>query len=55
MFQEFPKCLYLNGLVDAPFCLVLDPQEEAQARKEGFAMAGESQAKVKTPRKLKAD
>lgn len=54
MFQEFPKCLYQGGAVDTAFCVVLDPQEEAQARKEGFAMSGESQAKAKTPRKPKA-
>ena len=54
MFQEFPKCLYLAGAADAAFCVVLDPQEEAQARRDGFAAAGESQAKAKTPRKPKA-
>lgn len=55
MFQEFPKCLYLGGTAEAAFCVVLDPQEEAKARKEGFASAGESQEKAKTKRKPKAD
>jgi hypothetical protein len=54
MFQEFPKCLYLAGDVAAAFCVVLDPQEEAGARKDGFLNAGESQEKAKTPRKPKA-
>lgn len=53
MFNEFPKCLYLGGVVDAAFCVVFDPQEEAKARKEGYASAGESQEKAK--RKPKAD
>jgi len=54
MFQEFPKCLYLGGAADAAFCVVLDPQEEAGARKAGYCSVGESQAKAKTPRKPKA-
>ena len=53
MFQEFPKCLYLGGAADAAFCVVLDPQEEAKARKEGYASVGESQEKAKTQRKTK--
>ena len=55
MFQEFPKCLYQGGAVDAAFCVVLDPQEETQARQEGFMAAGESQAKAKPSRKPKVD
>lgn len=55
MFQEFPKCLYRGGVVDAEFCVVLGPQEEEEARKEGFASAGESQEKAKTKRKPKAE
>ena len=54
MFQEFPKCLYLGGDALAAFCVVLDPQEEAGARLEGFASVGESQEKAKTARKPKA-
>lgn len=55
MFQEFPKCLYRGGVVDAEFRVVLGPEEEAEARKEGFASAGESQEKAKTKRKPKAE
>ena len=55
MFQEFPKCLYQRGDVAAAFCVVLDAAEEADARAEGFANAGESQAKAKPGRKPKAD
>lgn len=54
MFQEFPKCLYQGGDALAAFCVVLDPQEEAGARHEGFASVGESQEKAKTKRKPKA-
>ena len=54
MHQEFPKCLYLGGNVEAVYCVVLDPQEEAQARQAGYSSVGESQAKAKTPRKAKA-
>lgn len=55
MFQEFPKCLYQGGAVDAEFCVVFDPQEEADARKEGFASAGESPEKAKSKRNPKAE
>lgn len=55
MFQEFPKCLYRGGVVDAEFCVVLGPQEEAEARKEGFSSAGESPEKAKSKRKPKAE
>lgn len=55
MFKEFPKCLYQAGDVEAAFCVVLDPQEEADARQEGYSDAGESQAKAKPSRKPKAD
>lgn len=55
MFQEFPKCLYMGGAAEAAFCVVLDPQEEAQARKQGYSGIGEPQEKAKTPRKPKAE
>lgn len=55
MFHEFPKCLYLGGNVSAVFCVALDPREEVDARKAGYASAGESQEKAKSQRKPKAD
>ena len=46
MFQEFPKCLYVGGSVDAVFCVVLDADEEQSARDEGYASVGEPQEKA---------
>ena len=48
MFKEYPKCLYLGGAVDAHYCVVLDADEEQDARDEGYASVGELQAKAKT-------
>ena len=53
MFHEYPKCLYLGGLSDAAFCVVLDAIEEKQARTEGYLSIGESQEKAKRKTKAK--
>jgi hypothetical protein len=52
-FKEYPKCLYLGGLSDAAFCVVLDATEEQQARTEGYLNIGESQEKAKRKTKAK--
>lgn len=55
MFQEFPKCLYRAGDVEAETRIVLDKAGEAEARKDGFSSPGESQEKVKPQRRPKAE
>ena len=46
MTQEFPKCLYLGGDVLAVYRVVMNPHDDAKARKEGYSSVGESQAKA---------
>ena len=41
-FQEFPKCLYLGGNIEAEYTVVLDETEEAVKREAGFSSPGES-------------
>lgn len=53
MFNEYPKCLYLDGKVEAESCIVFDAQAEKHARELGYMSAGESQEKAKTKRNSK--
>ena len=41
---EFPKMLYMGGDASAEYRIVNGAEEEAEARAEGFAMAGEDEA-----------
>lgn len=40
---EFPKMLYMGGNPSAEYRIVDGPEEEAEARAEGFAMTGEEE------------
>jgi len=39
--QEFPKCLYLGGDVEAKYVLAWNADEEKAFRADGFSSAGE--------------
>lgn len=41
-FQEFPKCLYLGGDLEAAYVVVADAEAEALQRENGYAVIGES-------------
>jgi hypothetical protein len=42
--NEYPKCLYLNGDVEAEYCVVADAAQELVKREEGYAVLGEEKA-----------
>lgn len=50
-FQEFPKCLYLGGDLEAAYVVVADAEAEAFQREQGYAVIGESVQKEDAPRK----
>ncbi len=52
-FQEFPKCLYLGGNLEAEYVVVFDDVQEADKRALGFAVIGEAVEEVtqEAPRK----
>lgn len=50
-FQEFPKCLYLNGDVLAEYVVVADAEEEAAKTELGYVPAGEVETQEAAPRK----
>jgi len=41
--QEFPKILYMDGVLDASTSIVHDEDQEAEARANGFASLGEGE------------
>jgi len=42
MFQEYPKCLYQKGNVEAEYAVVADESQEDDARAIGYADAYET-------------
>ena len=52
MHQEYPKCLYMGGAVDAAYCIVFDSAQEQAARDKGYSSANEPQEKAK-PKRMK--
>lgn len=56
MFQEYPKCLYLQGDTEGEYVIAMDAEQESDAREAGFSVAGEAQTEnkaVKRGRKAK--
>lgn len=49
--QEFPKCLYLGGDVEAEYRLAWNIDEESNIRAEGFSSAGEKEGAPDKPRR----
>lgn len=43
MFQEYPKCLYKKGNVEAEYTVVEDESKEDEARTDGYADAYETE------------
>jgi hypothetical protein len=46
-FQEYPKALYQKGDAGAEHVIVADAREEANKRKAGFKMLGETEGEDK--------
>lgn len=42
--NEFPKCLYLGGDVEAAYVVVFDPEQQALKKELGYLMLGEEKA-----------
>lgn len=56
MTKEYPKALYLKGWDDLDACVVvLDAEEEAAARKEGYRMLNEPVEQDTPKRRRKAE
>lgn len=51
MFQEYPKGLFLAGLADGDCRIVLDKNQEEQARIKGYLSIGESKEKQEEPKR----
>jgi hypothetical protein len=54
MFHEYPKCVYQDGSAEAPYRVVMDAADEAQARDDGFVPVGESPEKARRKYERKA-
>lgn len=42
--NEFPKCLYLGGDVEAAYVVVFDAEQQAQKVEAGYLVLGEEKA-----------
>ena len=42
MFEEYPKCLYKKGNVEAEYTVVMGDSQEEEARDNGYADAYET-------------
>lgn len=51
MFQEYPKGLFKDGDAQGDYRIVKNPEQETQARADGFLSVGESKEKPQEPKR----